>query len=77
MAKSWFYLTLWRGTPPEFTQEITADILTTSCALASIISETQRSAQITTSHQKSVAISTDEHATSDITTRTEVVWIVG
>ena len=77
MAKAWFYLTLWRGTPPEFTEEVTTEIQTATGALASIATETQAETQIKTATQIMAEIVAVENGEAEIVTRTEVIWLVG
>ena len=77
MAKAWFYLTLWRGTPPEFTEEVEADIQAVSDAPAVIATASRAESQIETATAATTEIVTGRNAEVEIITRTEVVWLVG
>lgn len=76
MGQSWFYLTLWRGTPPEFTDYATAvlDMEASSGTEISTTNSTARSIERTTSGN--ALIERNKPARADITARTEVVWYV-
>ena len=77
MARSWFYLTLWRGTPPEFTEYVDAMLDTTDHSEAGIqtVEATEQRIERTTS--AAALIERIIPARADITARTEVVWYVG
>lgn len=77
MGKSWFYLTLWRGTPPEFTEFVDAMLDTTGHSEADIktVEATEQRIERTTS--AAALIERISPARADITARTEVVWYVG
>lgn len=77
MGKSWFYLTLWRGTPPEFTEFVDAMLDTTGHSEADIktVEATEQRIERTTS--AAALIEQTRPAQADIIARTEVVWFVG
>ena len=74
---SWFYLTLWRGTPPEFTSEAEVEIHENSYAGAFIARSTETQAEIKTTDSHAVQVVESEQAVCDVITTTEVVWLVG
>lgn len=77
MGKSWFYLTLWRGTPPEFTEEVAVNMQAASGVPASIATASWAESQIKTATAVATEIVTGRNAEAEIITRTEVVWLVG
>lgn len=77
MSQAWFYLTLWRGTPPEFTDEFDADIAETDFAAASIQDLDEASAEIDTEVAGAVEIIEKDTATVSIVQSLEVIWFVG
>lgn len=77
MSQSWFYLTLWRGTPPEFTDEFDADLSQTEYAEAAVHEVDAVRADIDTQVAKDVNIIEKDTATVSITTTLEVIWFVG
>ena len=77
MARSWFYLTLWRGTPPEFTSKAETAIDTGTRAAAAVQAADASQVRITTRQGAAAAVRTAEHAARDIITTTEVIWRVG
>lgn len=77
MGQSWFYLTLWRGTPPEFTDEAEVEIVTASFPAASVETTSNAETEIKTSNSHEAEIVGSTLAAFDIITTTEVVWIVG
>lgn len=76
-GRSWFYLTLWHGTPPEFTAEVDAQIGGIDRANIDIQTVEAAKAQIPTIEPVTTDISTRESVGIDVTTITEVVWGVG
>lgn len=76
-GRSWFYLTLWRGTPPEFTSEFAAQIGDIDSAFASIKTADTAESRITTSFSGDAAIPRTDAVRGDIITTTEVTWRVG
>lgn len=77
MAKSWFYLTLWRGTPPEFTDYATAVLDTEANVGAEIATMNRPERNIERTTSGVALILKTNPARADITARTEVVWNVG
>lgn len=77
MSKSWFYLTLWRGTPPEFTDEFDARIDDEDSAISSIETANTLGTVIDTALNALVSIETKEDVNTEIITKMEVVWYVG
>ena len=76
-GKSWFYLTLWRGTPPEFTNEIETEIHE-SDHVNSVIHKTDSvGSEIKLSDAVSAFVQSGELFGIDIIRKTEVVWYVG
>lgn len=76
-GRSWFYLTIWRGTPPEFTSEFDAQIGDTDSAFASIKTADTAESHITTAFSGDAAIQRTDAVGIDIITTTEVIWRVG
>ena len=86
MGRSWFYLTLWRGTPPEFTEYIEREIESARVLNTFIVSsdgvkssiETMSSLYSDITKQRSVNVDIADHekVSTDIITVTEVVWYV-
>lgn len=76
MGRSWFYLTLWRGTPPEFTTELDAKITQGDSAAAVIHTADTADSSIDTAASLAARIYSREAVGSDITKVTEVVWRV-
>ena len=73
---SWFYLTLWHGTPEEFTTELTTQIHKADSALAYIKSTNEAQSNIDTIASLSANIRSHEAIGTDIITTTEVLWYV-
>lgn len=76
MGKSWFYLTLWHGTPEEFTTKIEREIQEASSALAYVKTADGMSSKIDTTASLSANIRSRETIGTEIITTTEVVWYV-
>ena len=75
--KSWFYLTLWHGTPPEFTNEFIVDINNVNTFSTDIQSKDETYTSIETVSLLSANLKTIESINSEIITTTEVTWYVG
>ena len=77
LSRSWFYLTLWRGTPAEFTEIIDVDIQQANPAQAIIAMADAVEAGV----ERITAAATDVVDMSVfntvINTETAVVWYVG
>lgn len=76
-GRSWFYLTLWRGTPPEFTTEVNAQIGDIDRAFANIKTAEAAESHIATTDAIEAGIRTGETVGVDVITVTEVIWRVG
>ena len=76
-SRSWFYLTLWRGTPPEFTENLTATIQDSESANALIHTLDEVGSKISTVASFSSRILKSEAFTAGITKETEIIWYVG
>lgn len=76
-GRSWFYLTLWRGTPPEFTTEIDATIGDVDRAFASIKTAEAAESSIATTYSGNAVIHRADAVGVDVITITEVIWRVG
>lgn len=74
---SWFYLTLWRGTPPEFTSTADTLIETVEDAYAGIRCETGHDVSIDTISSCGAQVEKETNIGIDVITNTEVVWLVG
>lgn len=86
VGRSWFYLTLWHGTPPEFTEYIEKEleqvkvlntfIVSTDGVRSSIDTVSSLYSDITKHRSVNVDIKDREEVSTDIITVTEVVWYV-
>lgn len=77
MGKSWFYLTLWQGTPPEFTDYATAVLDTEASSGTEIATTSSTASSVERTTSGNALIERNKPARVDITARTEVVWYVG
>ena len=77
LNRSWFHLTLWRGTPAEFTEEIGAEIQQASPAQAIITTAETTGASIERVTTAVTDIVNMSVFNMDIITETAVVWYVG
>lgn len=77
MAQSWFYLTLWRGPPPEFTNTVYSAINTTIVTAGNVPTADTSEVAVETAIRIPARISDADRAASDIITSTEVLWSVG
>lgn len=75
--RSWFYLTLWRGTPPEFTEEISTEINDVDKADSMITKESRVGSFIDTVANYSSKIRSRDTFSTAINTETEIIWYVG
>ena len=76
MSKSWFYLTLWHGTPPEFTSEFDVEISDTSPVDAMIRRADDMDTELNTTASLSADIRSRETIGTELIKTTEVVWYV-
>ena len=74
---SWFYLTLWHGTPPEFTTELDTQIGDIDRAFANIQTAEAAESHIGTAEEVEAGIRTSEAVGVDVIITTEVIWSVG
>ena len=74
--QSWFYLTIWHGTPADFRTEYSIDVCEAQNAVAEIGLLESASSEIQRNSFGAVDISTQHNAHADITIKTEVVWYV-
>lgn len=74
---SWFYLTLWRGNPPEMTEYLEATINTTDANGIKIIQSNSHSAAVTSTDGAIAMITRVGQASVTVEERNEVIWIVG
>ena len=77
LGRSWFYLTLWRGTPAEFTTEASTEIQKSTPAQALIAAADAAEASISRITTAVTDIISMDNFNMDITTETAVVWYVG
>lgn len=75
--RSWFYLTLWRGTPPEFTDELDASIMRTEFMDTVIHGQDAVSANVGTEFVGAVNVVEKDTADASIIQMLEVIWFVG
>ena len=76
VSRSWFYLTLWHGTPEEFTTFYDVEIADIDFAHANISTQSKTMVDI----EKTTIVTADvqkvEDADVDVITKTEVIWLV-
>lgn len=77
MAKSWFYLTLWRGTPKDFTTEYDVEIDESKDSSAVIKKTDKVTAKLSRADKAYAEIYTKDAIKRKVETSTEVVWYVG
>ena len=77
MAQSWFYLTLWRGTPPEMTEYVDTTV-TEIAATGSVIYETTAEpSTVPLTDQFNTEVMEAVRDAIMVEERTEVTWYVG
>jgi len=77
MSRSWFYLTLWNGTPPSFTDDFDVIVKKGEGAVSSIESSNAFGSAIETALNALSNINTKENASSEVITITDAVWYIG
>ena len=75
-GRSWFYLAIWRGTPPEFTSDYSAEIVQGNSIGAAIHSTDAADTSVEISASFAADVGMREAVGVDIFTVTEVVWNV-
>lgn len=75
-SRSWFYLTLWRGTPEEFTTSFALDISESESLDASIPSSNHADALVAVLDTAEAEIAAGDAHSTHITKTTEVTWYV-
>lgn len=76
-GRSWFYLTLWHGTPDEMTEFVDVNVDVTERPGVEIITADQASGNVERTTSGNALIDKTASATAEITSITEVVWYVG
>lgn len=76
-GRSWFYLTLWHGTPPGMTEFVDAELNAAERPGVEITTADRTERSIERMAFGSALIEKNSSARADITARTEVVWYVG
>ena len=74
---SWFYLTLWHGTPPEFTHNADVIIETETHTAAGIHALDALATSVNTKDDYTAQIEATTIINTDVITKTEVIWLVG
>lgn len=77
MSRAWFYLTLWHGTPEEFTTEATVKIQEAENASAHIKVTDTATSIIDKISSLTASIKSRDAILTEIADATEVVWHVG
>lgn len=77
LNRSWFYLTLWRGTPAEFTDDVTVEIQQAEPVQALVAVANAAEAAIERMTAAATEIASKDAYSMDIITETAVVWYVG
>lgn len=77
LSRAWFYLTLWNGTPPDFTEEFDVNIHERDVFDAAVRTESTADAIIITGSSFAADIQSREEADVDVITSTGVIWYVG
>ena len=76
-GRSWFYLTLWHGTPEEMTEFVNAELDTADRHGVEIVTADRAAGNIERTASSNALIDKTSSARAEITSRTEVVWYVG
>lgn len=76
-GRAWFYLTLWKGTPQEFTSEISTEIVELESLNFYINTLTSFDSKLKTTLEKDVFINEFEAVDVNVIVITEVNWFVG
>lgn len=76
MSRSWFYLTLWHGTPEDFTTRADVEIQEHNFALAIIEKTDTIESKIADTLKLSSNVQEQENFTEKISMATEVLWYV-
>ena len=76
VSRSWFYLTLWHGTPEEFTTYYDIEIENLDFANANVHHTDSVSAVVDKAISLTAKIDYSDNATTDVITQTEVNWLV-
>jgi len=77
LGRAWFYLTLWRGTPAEFTDEAIVEIQQADAVQALIAAADAAEAGIERMTAAAADIASKDAFSMDIIKETAVVWYVG
>ena len=77
MSRAWFYLTLWNGTPPEFTDEFEVRIRESDAFDAAVQESSAAETQISTVEAYAADVESLEEIGTDVITSTGVIWYVG
>lgn len=75
-GRAWFYLTLWRGTPEDFTTSFTLDIAESETLAASIQTADHADALVAMLDTTEAEIAAWDAYSTHITKTTEVTWYV-
>lgn len=74
---SWFYLTLWRGNPPEMTESIDVTVNTKDGQSVEVIQTSIHNGTVQTGNKFEVVIRETDQSNSTVEERNEVIWVVG
>ena len=77
LVRAWFYLTLWRGTPAEFTDEIDVEIQRAEPVQALVAIADGAEAGIEQTTAAAADIASKDAYSMDIIKESAVVWYVG
>lgn len=77
LSRAWFYLTLWNGTPPEFTEDFDVNIQERDAIDANVQTESTADVIIVTCSPFVVDIQSRNEADVDVVMSTGVIWYVG
>lgn len=77
MSRAWFYLTLWNGTPPEFTDEFEVRIRKSDAIDAAVQEASAAETRISTVETYTADLESMEEIDTDVITSTGVIWYVG
>lgn len=77
LGRAWFYLTLWRGTPAEFTDDFDVEIQQSEPVQALVAVTDAAEAGIERITMAATNLMSEEQFDMDIIKETAVVWYVG
>lgn len=74
---SWFYLTLWHGTPPEMTEHLEATINVRDGHCAEVVQNSKHSESVQNFDKSNTTINETDRSSAVVLERNEVTLVVG